>query len=289
MKELAKFCFVPVRDYLNLYVYKSIDIFVIIFYSACEFIGNLYLHFVEQLPLMSVTDRHWIASVGKKPTVPASHLKSLRDSEYTSSYVEMKDGVSIAVDVNLPPKLSDEETFPCAFFQTRYCRGMKLRWPFNRLTNKKPIDLINFELKASLLDRGFAVVTIDVRGTGASFGKWRYPWTPESQDDSVEILDWICRQPWSNGKVCLAGTSYEASAALFTLAKQHPSVKAIACSYCFWDLYGDIALPGGIPQRSFTEEWGAFCAAMDSNNLMLLPPHSRYLISALVKGLRARV
>ena len=46
-------------------------------------------------------------------------------------------------------------------------RGMRLRWPLKKLTNGRPIDLINFEQKAALLAGGYALVTIDVRGTGA--------------------------------------------------------------------------------------------------------------------------
>lgn len=45
-------------------------------------------------------------------------------------------------------------------------RGMRLRWPLKRFTNGRPVDLINFELKAALLAAGYAIVTIDVRGTG---------------------------------------------------------------------------------------------------------------------------
>ena len=44
---------------------------------------------------------------------------------------------------------------------------MRLRWPLKKFTNGRPVDLINFELKAALLAAGYAVVTIDVRGTGA--------------------------------------------------------------------------------------------------------------------------
>jgi hypothetical protein len=48
----------------------------------------------------------------------------------------------------------------------RYMRGMRLRWPLKKYSNGRPVDLINFELKAALLAAGYAVVTIDVRGTG---------------------------------------------------------------------------------------------------------------------------
>lgn len=36
---------------------------------------------------------------------------------------------------------------------------------------------------------------------GASYGQWRVPWSPEQREDSVEIIDWITSQSWSNGKV----------------------------------------------------------------------------------------
>ena len=49
----------------------------------------------------------------------------------------------------------------------RYMRGMRLRWPLRNFTNGRPVDLINFEQKAALLAAGYALVTIDVRGTGA--------------------------------------------------------------------------------------------------------------------------
>lgn len=56
------------------------------------------------------------------------------------------------------------------------------------------------EAKSWFLAAGYAVVSIDVRGTGASFGRWRAPWTPEERADSREVVDWISHQPWSNGQ-----------------------------------------------------------------------------------------
>jgi hypothetical protein len=39
--------------------------------------------------------------------------------------------------------------------------------------------------------------------SGASYGQWRMPWAPEEREDSVEIIEWITRQTWSNGQVYL--------------------------------------------------------------------------------------
>lgn len=38
------------------------------------------------------------------------------------------------------------------------------------------------------------------------------------------MLDWIDRQPWSNGRVALWGASYEATSAFFTSLLRHPTV-----------------------------------------------------------------
>lgn len=57
------------------------------------------------------------------------------------------------------------------------------------------------EARSWFLAAGYAVVAVDVRGTGASFGSWRAPWQPEERADSQEIVDWIVSQPWSNQQV----------------------------------------------------------------------------------------
>ena len=41
-------------------------------------------------------------------------------------------------------------------------------------------------------------------------------------------------------------------------------------------MFGDLAVPGGIANRSFVVDWGAWCRAMDENRLALLPQHTRY-------------
>ena len=49
------------------------------------------------------------------------------------------------------------------------------------------------------------------------------------------------------------------------------------------DLFNDIAMPGGIANRSFVQEWDCFCKAMDSNNFMKLPGHSALPLKLLSK------
>ncbi|RHZ38544.1 hypothetical protein DYB31_009835, partial [Aphanomyces astaci] len=63
------------------------------------------------------------------------------------------------------------------------------------------------------------------------------------RQDSVDVVDWITRQPWSNGRVGLWGMSYEATAAYLTVSTHHPAIKACVPMYMFYDMYNDIASP----------------------------------------------
>ena len=48
----------------------------------------------------------------------------------------------------------------------RYTRGVYLRFPFRLLTDGRPYDFINIAFKAALLAAGYAVISMDFRGTG---------------------------------------------------------------------------------------------------------------------------
>ena len=56
---------------------------------------------------------------------------------------------------------------------------------------------------------GYVVIRIDARGSGKSPGKLD-PFTPREIRDLYDAIEWTAVQPWSNGKVGLAGISYYA-------------------------------------------------------------------------------
>ena len=62
--------------------------------------------------------------------------------------------------------------------------------------------------------RGYAVVIVDVRGTGASFGTRDSFRSPKEREDSREITDWVVAQPWSNGRVGATGVSMHVNMAM---------------------------------------------------------------------------
>lgn len=45
-------------------------------------------------------------------------------------------------------------------------RGIQLRWPLSKLVAGRGMDFVSVELKNCFLAAGYAVVSLDIRGTG---------------------------------------------------------------------------------------------------------------------------
>lgn len=89
--------------------------------------------------------------------------------------------------------------------------------------------------------RGYAGVVAFVRG------KYQSPDAPVPYEhdaaDTHAVLDWIARQPWSDGRVGMMGGSYSGFTAWAATKHRHPALKAIAVSAA--------AIPGqGLPMRN---------------------------------------
>ena len=59
-------------------------------------------------------------------------------------------------------------------------------------------------------------------------------------------------------------------------------VKQTCCILCR-DLYNDIAIPGGIAMKSFSEAWGQFCQGVDYNDYSRLQSPARQLLTMISK------
>jgi putative CocE/NonD family hydrolase len=184
-----------------------------------------------------------------------------------SLYLTMRDGVRIALDVHLPAATASSR-LPTIVRQTRYFRGIDFREPWRRL----PIDWL-FDHPAPTRRRfvssGYAWVDVCARGSGASFGSRPCPWSPDEVADGAEVVDWIVAQPWSNGMVGTTGVSYDGTASDFLLTTEHPALKASAPRFSLFDVYADVAFPGGIHLAWFTEQWSRFNRDLDQNRLDL--------------------
>lgn len=184
-----------------------------------------------------------------------------------SLYLPMRDGVKIAVDVTLPQGLPPGTRIPALLTLTRYWRAMELRAPFRWFLKAENLNPHFKDFKPFFTGRGYALVSVDVRGTGASFGVWPYPWAKDSIRDAAEIVDWIVAQPWSNGRVGSHGISYLGTTAELLPVTNHPAVKAVIPMFNHPDAYIDIAFPGGVLNERFIKDWGRFDKLLDQNTL----------------------
>jgi uncharacterized protein len=109
---------------------------------------------------------------------------------------------------------------------------------------------------AAFLFQGYAVIGVNMRGSGCSGGSFDYFETLQSLDgyDAVEA---VAAQPWSNGDVGMVGISYPGISQLFVAATQPPHLRAITPLSVIADTYRSTLFPGGIRNEGFALPWAA--------------------------------
>ncbi len=190
----------------------------------------------------------------------------------TRPRVAATDGVSLAADVILPVVVPPGGV-PAVLIQTRYWRSFQLRGGGKK--NVAPLGPRE-AIVERLVQAGFGVVVIDVRGTGASDGTWPWPWSANEVRDMGPIIDWMVAQRWSNGAVGATGVSYEGTTALLSATAGRPALRAILAREVEWNLVDEIIAPGGVRNVGFVDAWSRSVNALDHGKLPeLFPPLAR--------------
>lgn len=169
-----------------------------------------------------------------------------------SLYVTMRDGVKVAIDVDLPKELPATEKIPTVMRMTRYWRS--------QAGSDGDLQFARF-----FGSHGYAVVVVDARGTGASFGVWSAPFSQAEIKDYSEVVDWIVKQPWSNGKVGAIGNSYEGNTALWLAVNRNPAVKAVIPRHFEFDEFSETPYPGGLLTDWLIKTWNEGNNQLDHN------------------------
>jgi putative CocE/NonD family hydrolase len=149
------------------------------------------------------------------------------------------DGVKLAYTVDLP---AGTGRFPVALAYAGYCEGSDAKC--NDATNA-----------TALLAAGYAVLGVNIRGTGCSTGTFDAFTAPEWRDGAAAV-EWASRQPWSTGHVGMFGDSFPGITQLGVAGLRPRHLDAIAPFQVTTDLYRDVAYPGGITNTGFGAFWG---------------------------------
>jgi predicted acyl esterase len=158
--------------------------------------------------------------------------------------IRMSDGVEVSVRIYKP---EGEGPFPTLFAAS----------PYRYDNDDVPPTMVFFWHEVGpirwYVERGYAYVHLDVRGSGRSSGEYGF-FDRRERRDLFETIEWIASQPWSNGKIGGIGQSYYAAAQWCMAAERPPHLTCIAPYDGHMDFYRGWVYPGGI-QGYFTQIW----------------------------------
>jgi putative CocE/NonD family hydrolase len=198
----------------------------------------------------------------------------LNAQSFSSHFVTMKDGTKLAVDVHLPKKEVNEKV-PALLMFERYWRSSVKK------NDTSPPKL--FRRAQFFLDSGYAILIVDTRGSGASYGTRAAEYSKQEVMDAGEVLDWVVAQEWSNGNTGSFGTSYTGTTAELLCATQHPSLKAVIPGWSDFDVYRSPVRPYGLLASSFIKKWGMYVRFLDRNRKLILRSSIRPVIKDSLK------
>lgn len=169
---------------------------------------------------------------------------SLYDQELPEGYgyLTVRDGVQLSVMVRFPNQdLHGPPPWPTVVEYSGY-------------TPSDPDSPQPGTLLANLL--GFAVVGVNMRGTGCSGGVFDL-FSPAQSADGYDVIETVARQPWVlHGHVGMVGLSYPGISQLYVAALRPPHLAAITPLSVIDDPWRQ-QWPGGLFNSGFTRAWVA--------------------------------
>lgn len=179
--------------------------------------------------------------------------------EIENCWIPMSDGARLAARIWLP---EDAETNPVP--------GLLEYIPYRKSDYTAPRDALR---QPYLAAHGYAVVRVDLRGSGDSDGVLLDEYLPQEQADGLEVLAWMAAQPWCTGNLGMMGISWGGFNSLQIAAHRPPNLKAIMPIACTDDRYADdVHYMGGCLLASQMLPWAAVMFAYNA-----APPDPRHV------------
>ena len=186
------------------------------------------------------------------------------------TYIETRDGTQLSASVYLPGPI-DEGPYPTVVEYSGYDPAK----PGSNLLEDNADKLAELGLDADELcttleflcnapaqpssiiaiAMGYAVVSVNVRGTGCSGGAYDY-FEPLQVLDGYDVVETVAAQDWVyDNKVGMVGLSYPGISQLFVARSQPPSLAAITPLSVMDDTVRGLLSPGGLFNEGFALTW----------------------------------
>jgi uncharacterized protein len=227
-----------------------------------------------------------VATIGRRPeasepftvvsvedSTPAEDFYENQQLDEGYNYITTRDGTSLAASVYLPGPPEDGP-YPTVVEYSGYSPAkpatnlVEDRWEElsgslpDGLTIDEVCELASFACNApdqpgSLLAHalGYAVVAVNMRGTGCSGGAYDF-FEPLQVLDGYDVIETVASQDWVlNHRVGMVGLSYPGLSQLFVASSTPPSLAAITPLSVYDDTGRGVLAPGGIFNEGFALEW----------------------------------
>lgn len=192
--------------------------------------------------------------------------------------IRMRDGVLLAADVYLPEASERADAEPGD--------TVLIRLPYD----KSGVYCFIPQVAEYFMRHGYRVVAQDVRGKFRSGGDALL--FVNEVDDGYDTIEWVTRQPWSNGRVAMWGDSYYGYTQWAAAASGHPALAAISPRVTGTQLGEPIRRVAG--ERTRPVEWGVtymypLTQFFDNDAYMWEPDWSRRDFAAQAEEFMAQV
>lgn len=142
----------------------------------------------------------------KPPTIQKNLISGVNVEFRWGVKIPMRDGINLNATIYKPENM--ETPLPVIFILTPY------------IADREHQRALYFARN------GYVFVAIDSRGRGNSEGKFAGNGSGEGRD-GYDVVEWLARQSWSNGKVAMYGHSYRGMNQWFTLKEFPPHLQVI--------------------------------------------------------------
>jgi len=131
------------------------------------------------------------------------------------TFIPMRDGIRLAATLYMPANLKAGERVPALL---EYL-------PYRKDDDEAARD---YGTHTYFARRGYVDARVDIRGFGASEGTPPgREYSAQEQQDAEEVIAWLARQSWSNGKVGMLGISWGGFNSIQMALRKPPALKAI--------------------------------------------------------------